>query len=194
MANSLFKNKSNGLPLVGLVGWRGMVGSVLMERMLLENDFDLIEPLFFSTSNVGGEAPLFNGMKVSKGEGILQDASDLNSLSRCDIILTCQGGDYTNSIYPQLRSAGWHGHWIDAASALRMKDDAVLILDPVNRQVIDRALASGGKNWIGSNCTVSLMMMAMGGLVKADLVDWISAMTYQAASGAGAQNMRSRSQ
>ena len=190
MANSLFKNKSNGLPLVGLVGWRGMVGSVLMERMLLENDFDLIEPLFFSTSNVGGEAPLFNGMKVSKGEGILQDASDLNSLSRCDIILTCQGGDYTNSIYPQLRSAGWHGHWIDAASALRMKDDAVLILDPVNRQVIDRALASGGKNWIGSNCTVSLMMMAMGGLVKADLVDWISAMTYQAASGAGAQNMR----
>ena len=177
-------------PLVGLVGWRGMVGSVLMERMLAEKDFDLIEPVFFSTSQAGGEVPLLNGNKVTKNENTLQDANDINALSRCDIILTCQGGDYTNEIFPKLRAAGWQGHWIDAASALRMKDDAVLILDPVNRPVIDKALAAGGKNWIGSNCTVSLMMMAMGGLVKADMVEWISAMTYQAASGAGAQNMR----
>jgi len=177
-------------PLVGLVGWRGMVGSVLMERMLVEKDFDLIEPVFFSTSQAGGEVPLFNGQKVTKSENALQNANDINALTRCDIILTCQGGDYTNDIFPKLRSAGWQGHWIDAASALRMKDDAVLVLDPVNRPVIDKALAAGGKNWIGSNCTVSLMMMAMGGLVKADMVEWISAMTYQAASGAGAQNMR----
>lgn len=177
-------------PLVGLVGWRGMVGSVLMERMLAEKDFDLIEPVFFSTSQAGGEVPLLNGNKVTKNENTLQDANDINALSRCDIILTCQGGDYTNEIFPKLRAAGWQGHWIDAASALRMKDDAVLILDPVNRPVIDKALAAGGMNWIGSNCTVSLMMMAMGGLVKADMVEWISAMTYQAASGAGAQNMR----
>jgi aspartate-semialdehyde dehydrogenase len=177
-------------PLVGLVGWRGMVGSVLMERMLAEKDFDFIEPIFFSTSQAGGEVPLLNGQKVTKSESTLQDANDIKALSRCDIILTCQGGDYTNDIFPKLRAAGWNGHWIDAASALRMKDDAVLILDPVNRPVIDQALAAGGKNWIGSNCTVSLMMMAMGGLVKADMVEWISAMTYQAASGAGAQNMR----
>jgi aspartate-semialdehyde dehydrogenase len=177
-------------PLVGLVGWRGMVGSVLMERMLAEKDFDLIEPVFFSTSQTGGEVPLFNGQKVTKSENTLLSANDIQALLRCDIILTCQGGDYTNDIFPKLRSAGWQGHWIDAASALRMKDDAVLILDPVNRPVIDQALAAGGKNWIGSNCTVSLMMMAMGGLVKADMVEWISAMTYQAASGAGAQNMR----
>ena len=177
-------------PLVGLVGWRGMVGSVLMERMLAEKDFDLIEPVFFSTSQAGGEVPLLNGQKVSKSESTLQDANDIQALSLCDIILTCQGGDYTNEIFPKLRAAGWNGHWIDAASALRMKDDAVLVLDPVNRPVIDKALAAGGKNWIGSNCTVSLMMMAMGGLVKADMVEWISAMTYQAASGAGAQNMR----
>ena len=177
-------------PLVGLVGWRGMVGSVLMERMLAEKDFDLIEPVFFSTSQAGGEVPLVNGQKVSKSEGTLQDANDIKALSRCDIILTCQGGDYTNEVFPKLRTAGWNGHWIDAASALRMKDDAVLVLDPVNRPVIDKALAAGGKNWIGANCTVSLMMMAMGGLVKADMVEWISAMTYQAASGAGAQNMR----
>jgi len=177
-------------PVVGLVGWRGMVGSVLMERMLAEKDFDLIEPVFFSTSQAGGEVPALNGQKVTKSETKLQDANDIAALGRCDIILTCQGGDYTNAIFPALRTSGWQGHWIDAASALRMKDDAVLILDPVNRPVIDRALAAGGKNWIGSNCTVSLMMMAMGGLVKADLVEWISAMTYQAASGAGAQNMR----
>jgi aspartate-semialdehyde dehydrogenase len=178
------------IPLVGLVGWRGMVGSVLMDRMLAEKDFDLIEPVFFSTSQAGGEAPLMNGKKVSKSESTLQDANDIKALSRCDIILTCQGGDYTNEVFPKLRATGWNGHWIDAASALRMKDDAVLVLDPVNRPLIDKALAAGGKNWIGANCTVSLMMMAMGGLVKADMVEWISAMTYQAASGAGAQNMR----
>ena len=177
-------------PLVGLVGWRGMVGSVLIDRMLSEKDFNLIEPVFFSTSQAGGSVPLFNGQKVTKGEGVLQDANDITALSRCDIILTCQGGDYTNDVFPKLRTAGWNGHWIDAASALRMKHDAVLVLDPVNRPVIDKALAAGGKNWIGANCTVSLMMMAMGGLVKADMVEWISAMTYQAASGAGAQNMR----
>ena len=136
-------------PLVGLVGWRGMVGSVLMERMLAEKDFDLIEPVFFSTSQAGGEVPLLNGQKVTKSENTLQDANDIKALSRCDIILTCQGGDYTNEIFPKLRAAGWQGHWIDAASALRMKDDAVLVLDPVNRPVIDKALAAGGKNWVG---------------------------------------------
>ncbi len=177
-------------PLVGLVGWRGMVGSVLIDRMLAEKDFELIEPVFFSTSQAGGAVPLFNGQKLAKADSVLQDANDITALSRCDIILTCQGGDYTNDVFPKLRAAGWNGHWIDAASALRMKDDAVLVLDPVNRPVIDKALAAGGKNWIGANCTVSLMMMAMGGLVKADMVEWISAMTYQAASGAGAQNMR----
>jgi aspartate-semialdehyde dehydrogenase len=181
---------NTNIPLVGLVGWRGMVGSVLIERMLAEKDFDLIEPVFFSTSQAGGAVPLLNGQKVTKNENILQDANDIKALARCDIILTCQGGDYTNDVFPKLRAAGWIGHWIDAASALRMKDDAVLVLDPVNRPVINKALAAGGKNWIGSNCTVSLMMMAMGGLVKADMVEWISAMTYQAASGAGAQNMR----
>ncbi|CAM3656009.1 aspartate-semialdehyde dehydrogenase [Polynucleobacter antarcticus] len=181
---------NTNLPLVGLVGWRGMVGSVLMDRMLAEKDFDLLEPVFFSTSQAGGKVPLINGQQVAKNELTLLDANDITALARCDMILTCQGGDYTNEIFPQLRAAGWQGHWIDAASALRMKDDAVLILDPVNRSVIDKALAAGGKNWIGSNCTVSLMMMAMGGLVKADMVEWISAMTYQAASGAGAQNMR----
>ena len=177
-------------PLVGLVGWRGMVGSVLMDRMLAEGDFDLIEPVFFSTSNAGGDVPAINGRNITKSETKLQDANDIKALARCDIILTCQGGDYTKAIFPALRAAGWQGHWIDAASALRMNDDAVLVLDPVNRPVIDRALAAGGKNWIGGNCTVSLMMIAMGGLLKADLVEWISAMTYQAASGAGAQNMR----
>lgn len=188
--NRLFVMANTKTPLVGLVGWRGMVGSVLMERMLAEKDFDLIEPVFFSTSQAGGEVPLLNGQKVTKSENTLLDANDIKALSRCDVILTCQGGDYTNEIFPKLRAAAWQGHWIDAASTLRMKDDAVLVLDPVNRPVIDKALAAGGKNWIGSNCTVSLMMMAMGGLVKADMVEWISAMTYQAASGAGAQNMR----
>ena len=177
-------------PLVGLVGWRGMVGSVLMERMLAEKDFDLIEPVFFSTSQAGGEVPLLNGQKVTKSENILLDANDIKALSRCDIILTCQGGDYTKEVYPKLRAAGWNGHWIDAASALRMADDAVIVLDPVNRDVIDAALAKGGKNWIGGNCTVSLMLMGLGGLFEHKLIDWVSSMTYQAASGAGAQNMR----
>ena len=171
--------------LVGLVGWRGMVGSVLLDRMAQEKDFDLIEPLFFSTSNAGGPAPSF-----AKNETQLKDANDITALQRCDIILTCQGGDYTKEVYPKLRGAGWMGHWIDAASSLRMADDAVIVLDPVNRDVIDRALAQGGKNWIGGNCTVSLMLMAMGGLFKHNMIEWVSAMTYQAASGAGAQNMR----
>ncbi len=171
--------------LVGLVGWRGMVGSVLIDRMQQEKDFDLIEPVFFSTSNAGGKAPA-----MAKNETALKDANDIQALAKCDIILTAQGGDYTKYVYPKLRAAGWSGHWIDAASALRMDKDAVIILDPVNRDVIDSALTKGGKVWVGGNCTVSLMMMAMGGLFKHGLVEWISAMTYQAASGAGAQNMR----
>jgi aspartate-semialdehyde dehydrogenase len=171
--------------VVGLVGWRGMVGSVLMDRMQAEGDFALIEPVFFSTSNAGGKAPA-----QAKNETTLKDAHSIEELKKCDIVLTCQGGDYTKEVYPKLRAAGWKGHWIDAASALRMADDAVIILDPVNRHVIDQALAQGGRNWIGGNCTVSLMLMAMGGLFKAGLVEWVSAMTYQAASGAGAQNMR----
>lgn len=171
--------------LVGLVGWRGMVGSVLIDRMQQEKDFDLIEPVFFSTSNAGGKAPA-----MAKNETTLKDANDIQALAKCDIILTAQGGDYTKDVYPKLRAAGWSGHWIDAASALRMDNDAVIILDPVNRDVIDSALAKGGKVWVGGNCTVSLMLMAMGGLFKHGLVEWISAMTYQAASGAGAQNMR----
>ena len=171
--------------LVGLVGWRGMVGSVLIDRMLQEKDFDLIEPIFFSTSNAGGKAPA-----MAKNETTLKDANDIQALAKCDIILTAQGGDYTKDVYPKLRAAGWSGHWIDAASALRMDNDAVIILDPMNRDVIDSALSKGGKVWVGGNCTVSLMLMAMGGLFKHSLVEWISAMTYQAASGAGAQNMR----
>ena len=177
-------------PLVGLVGWRGMVGSVLIQRMQDEGDFDFIEPMFFSTSNAGGDVPKLNGIQVAKNETKLHDASNIDSLKRCDIILTCQGGDYTKDVYPRLRASGWAGHWIDAASALRMADDAVIVLDPVNRKVIDSALANGGKNWIGGNCTVSLMLMALGGLFREGMVEWISAMTYQAASGAGAQNMR----
>jgi aspartate-semialdehyde dehydrogenase len=162
-----------------------MVGSVLMERMSAERDFDLFDSVFFSTSNAGGVAP-----QVARAEAKLRDASDVSALKACDAIITCQGGDYTNDIYPKLREAGWTGYWIDAASALRMKDDAVIILDPVNRPVIDSAVAQGYKNFIGGNCTVSLMMLAIDGLLKADLVEWVSAMTYQAASGAGAQNMR----
>ena len=171
--------------LVGLVGWRGMVGSVLIDRMVQEKDFDLIEPVFFSTSNAGGKAPT-----QAKNETTLQDANNIEALKKCDIVLTCQGGDYTKEVYPKLRAAGWNGHWIDAASSLRMADDAVIILDPVNRNVIDSALGQGGKNWIGGNCTVSLMLMGLGGLFQHNLVEWVSAMTYQAASGAGAQNMR----
>ncbi len=170
---------------VGIVGWRGMVGSVLMERMSAERDFDLVDSVFFSTSNAGGAAP-----KVARAAPKLQDANDIAALKACDAILTCQGGDYTNDVYPKLRAAGWNGYWIDAASALRMKGDAVIILDPVNRSVIDAALARGIKNFIGGNCTVSLMLLAIDGLLKADLVEWVTAMTYQAASGAGAQNMR----
>jgi len=167
---------------VGLVGWRGMVGSVLMARMREENDFASIEPVFFSSSNAGGDAPL--------GGGKLLRADDIEALKALDVVLTCQGGDWTRAIHPALRATGWNGYWIDAASTLRMADDAVIVLDPVNRPLIERALARGGRNYIGGNCTVSLMLMAMGGLFREDLVEWVSAMTYQAASGAGAQNMR----
>lgn len=170
---------------VGLVGWRGMVGSVLMDRMVAENDFALIDPVFFTTSNVGGRGPA-----IGKDTPVLKDAKSIAELKALDTIITCQGGDYTNEIYPQLRAAGWKGYWIDAASALRMKDDAVIILDPVNRQVIQDALARGAKDYIGGNCTVSLMLMGLGGLFARGLVEWMTAMTYQAASGAGAQNMR----
>ena len=170
---------------VGFIGWRGMVGSVLMERMREERDFDAIDPVFFTTSNVGGAGP-----EIGKPVAALKDASDVKELAKLDVLISCQGGDYTKSIYPKLRSAGWNGYWIDAASALRMEKDAVIVLDPVNRPVIDRALEDGVKNFIGGNCTVSLMLMAIDGLLKADLVEWVSAMTYQAASGAGAQNMR----
>jgi aspartate-semialdehyde dehydrogenase len=169
---------------VGLVGWRGMVGSVLMQRMREEKDFPLIEPVFFSTSSVGGAGP------AEGGGAPLTDARSIDDLRALDIVITCQGGDYTNEVFPKLRAAGWKGHWIDAASALRMQDDAVIILDPVNLHVIKEALARGGRSWIGGNCTVSLMLMALGGLFKADLVEWMTSMTYQAASGAGAQNMR----
>ncbi len=171
--------------LVGLVGWRGMVGSVLMDRMQEENDFALIEPVFFSTSNVGGKAPA-----QAKNETTLQDGYDIEALKRCEIIITAQGGDYTNEVFPKLRAAGWTGHWIDAASSLRMKDDAVIVLDPVNMPVIKNALAKGGRNWIGGNCTVSCMLMGVGALYKAGLVEWMSTQTYQAASGGGAQHMR----
>lgn len=171
--------------VVGLVGWRGMVGSVLMDRMQAEGDFALIEPVFFSTSNAGGKAPA-----MAKNETTLKDASDIDALKRCDIIITAQGGDYTTEVFPKLRAAGWNGHWIDAASTLRMKDDAVIILDPVNLPVIQNALAKGGNNWIGGNCTVSCMLMGVGALYKAGLVEWMSTQTYQAASGGGAQHMR----
>ena len=170
---------------VGLVGWRGMVGSVLMQRMREENDFALIEPVFFTTSNVGGKGP-----DIGRETPPLKDATDLAALGAMDIVISCQGGDYTTDVFPKLRAAGWNGYWIDAASTLRMKDDAIIILDPVNRGVIDRALDKGVKNFIGGNCTVSLMLMGLGGLFEAGLVDWMTSMTYQAASGAGAQNMR----
>jgi aspartate-semialdehyde dehydrogenase len=170
---------------VGFIGWRGMVGSVLMERMRDERDFDAIDPVFFTTSNVGGPGP-----SIGKTVQPLKDANDVKELAKLDVLVSCQGGDYTKAIYPKLRAAGWSGYWIDAASALRMEKDAVIVLDPVNRPVIDRALASGIKNYIGGNCTVALMLMAIDGLLKADVVEWVSAMTYQAASGAGAQNMR----
>ncbi|THB73859.1 MAG: aspartate-semialdehyde dehydrogenase [Desulfobulbaceae bacterium] len=169
---------------VGFVGWRGMVGSVLMERMQDENDFQGFEPTFFTTSQVGQDGP-----DVGTGARPLEDAMDIEKLAEMDIIVSCQGGSYTNSVYESLRK-NWRGYWIDAASSLRMKEDSVIILDPVNRHVIDEALDRGIKNYIGGNCTVSLMLMALGGLFEADLVEWVTSMTYQAASGAGAKNMR----
>ncbi|MCA3242583.1 MAG: aspartate-semialdehyde dehydrogenase [Rubrivivax sp.] len=172
-------------PVVGLVGWRGMVGSVLMDRMQAEGDFALIEPLFFSTSNAGGAAP-----RQAKNETRLFDANDIAALKRCDVVITAQGGEYTKAVYPQLRAAGWKGYWIDAAKTLRMNDDAVIILDPVNMLVIQNALAKGVKDYVGGNCTVSCMLMGLGALFKADLVEWMAATTYQAASGGGAQHMR----
>ena len=167
---------------VGMVGWRGMVGSVLMQRMSAEKDFALIEPVFFSTSNIGGEAPL--------AAGKLADALSLDALRKMDAIITCQGGEYTSEIFGKLRAAGWRGYWIDAASTLRMSNDAIIILDPLNQHLIDRALGQGVRNFIGGNCTVSLMMMGLAGLLREGLVEWITAMTYQAASGGGAQHMR----
>jgi aspartate-semialdehyde dehydrogenase len=170
---------------VGLVGWRGMVGSVLMQRMREERDFDLIDPVFFTTSQVGG-----NGPDVGREISPLKDARNMDDLRGMEVIISCQGGDYTTEIFPKLRASGWKGYWIDAASTLRMEKDSVIILDPVNLDVIKQALHDGKKDFIGGNCTVSLMLMALGGLFKADLVEWITSMTYQAASGAGAQNMR----
>lgn len=171
---------------VGFVGWRGMVGSVLMQRMIEENDFEGIVPVFFSTSNSGGVAPSIAGIDT----GVLKDAYDVAALAACDVIITCQGGDYTKAVHGKLRESGWQGYWIDAASTLRMADDSIIILDPVNRAVIDTALNEGKKDFIGGNCTVSLMLMAIGELFRRDWVEWVSAMTYQAASGAGANNMR----
>ncbi|MBC7684531.1 MAG: aspartate-semialdehyde dehydrogenase [Bdellovibrionales bacterium] len=173
------------MKLVGLVGWRGMVGSVLMQRMQDEGDFAHIEPVFFTTSNAGGKAPA-----MAKNETTLKDASDIAELSKCEIIISCQGGDYTADVFPKLRAAGWNGYWIDAASTLRMNDDAVIVLDPVNLDVIKNAMTRGVKNYIGGNCTVSCMLMGLGGLFQHKLVDWMSSMTYQAASGGGAQHMR----
>ncbi len=172
-------------PKTGLIGWRGMVGSVLVDRMRAEGDFAVIEPHFFSTTQAGGAAP-----DVGQGAAKVVDANDLDALAGCEILISCQGGDYTESVHPKLRARGWRGHWIDAASALRLKDEAVIILDPVNRQVVDAALAAGRRDWIGGNCTVSLMLMAFGGLFRAGLVEWMTTMTYQAASGAGAREMR----
>lgn len=173
------------MKLVGLIGWRGMVGSVLMQRMHEEKDFDLFEPVFFSTSNAGGVAPA-----MAKNEKVLKDAYSIDELKKCDILISCQGGDYTLEVFSKLREAGWNGYWIDAASKLRMNDDALIILDPVNSDVIKNGLSSGIKNYIGGNCTVSCMLMGLGGLFQQDLVEWMTSMTYQAASGGGAQHMR----
>src|SRR3990170_3392666 len=168
---------------VGLIGWRGMVGSVLMQRMREEKDFTRIEPVFFSTSNAGGEAP------AEAGGVRLKDANDLAELSRCEVLISCQGGDYTKAVYGPLRKSGWKGYWIDAASTLRMADDAVIILDPVNGRRIHEAMAQGVRSYIGGNCTISLMIMAVGPLFSAGLVEWMTTMTYQAASGAGSTQM-----
>ena len=173
---------------VGLIGWRGMVGSVLVRRMLDEGDFTHINPVFFSTSNAGGPAPTFDGVEAE--ETSLQDAYDIETLKKLPIIVTAQGGDYTKAVYPKLREAGWDGIWIDAASTLRMEDTSIITLDPINRDVIDAGLAAGVKEFVGGNCTVSCMLMGLGGLFKQDLVEWGTAMTYQAASGGGAKHMR----
>src|SRR5690625_1468731 len=170
---------------VGLIGWRGMVGSVLMQRMRDEQDFDLFEPVFFSTSNVGGAAP-----KWAEGAAPLKDAFDIDTLKKLPIIVTCQGSDYTNKVYADLRRSGWQGIWIDAASALRMEEESILVLDPINRDVIDAGLQNGVKQFVGANCTVSCMLMGLGGLFKENLIEWMTSMTYQAASGGGAQHMR----
>lgn len=170
---------------LGMVGWRGMVGSVLMDRMIQEKDFDLVQTTFFSTSNAGGKAPV-----VPNSDPVLKDAADLDALAACDVVMTCQGGDWTKAHYPALRAKGWKGYWIDAASALRMEDNAIIVLDPVNMDVIQKGLENGIKDYIGGNCTVSLMLMALDGLIKTGAIEWISSMTYQAASGAGAPNMR----
>jgi len=171
---------------VGIIGWRGMVGSVLMDRMIQEKDFENIEPIFFSTSNAGGDVPAH----LVKTESKLKDAFSIEDLSKCDIIITSQGGGYTKEVFPKLRAKNWSGHWIDAASALRMEDDSVIILDPVNQDIIKNSISNGGKNWIGGNCTVSCMLMGVGALFKAGLVEWMSTQTYQAASGGGAKHMK----
>lgn len=170
---------------VGLVGWRGMVGSVLMGRMREENDFSLIDPVFFTTSNPGGKGP-----EIGKDVPPLKDAGNIDELKAMDVIITCQGGDYTKDVYPGLRAAGWQGYWIDAASALRMEDDSIIVLDPLNKPMILDGLKKGIKTYVGGNCTVSLMLMAIGGLFEQNLIEWIAPQTYQAASGAGARNMR----
>ena len=170
---------------IGFVGWRGMVGSVLMERMREENDFNGFELTFFTTSNIGGKGPDI-GLDIPP----LQDAYDIHLLSSLDVVVTCQGGDYTKKVYPEIRKNGWNGYWIDSASALRMDNDSIIVLDPVNRSVIDSGLSAGIKTFIGGNCTVSLMLMALAGLFAKNHIEWISSMTYQAASGAGANNMK----
>ena len=175
----------NKMKRVGFVGWRGMVGSVLMQRMHAEQDFALVEPVFFSTSQIGAMGPF-----IGKETAPLKDARSVDELRAMDVIVSCQGGDYTNEVFPKLREAGWSGYWIDAASSLRMRDDAVIILDPINGAAIRSAVRAGGKNFIGGNCTVSLMLMGLHGLFREGLIEWMTAMTYQAASGAGAENMR----
>jgi aspartate-semialdehyde dehydrogenase len=179
------REKEMAIKTVGIVGWRGMVGSVLMERMQAEGDFTDVEPVFFSTSQVGAPGP-----DVGRGSAPLRDANDISAFRDIDVVITCQGGDYTKQVHPQLRQAGFNGYWIDAASALRMADNSVIILDPVNRSHIDSALERGIKDYVGGNCTVSLMLMAIGGLFEQGWVEWVNSSTYQAASGAGAKNMR----
>lgn len=175
---------------VGLVGWRGMVGSVLMQRMQEENDFDLIEPIFFTTSQTGQKGPTITGKNGTIETPLLQDATSIDALKKMDAIISCQGGDYTKAVYPNLREAGWKGYWIDAASSLRMEQDSIIVLDPVNKSVIEQGLKDGIKTFTGGNCTVSLMMLALGGLFEKGHIEWMSSMTYQAASGGGARHMK----